>query len=92
MFDPKANHAYYLSRGLCPRCGGKHPVRPGMKRCMECSVKESERLRTWRAARIKAGACTRCGGELAADGCITCPDCRHKQRKTIDGNALSRRV
>lgn len=33
----RANTAYYLSQGRCPRCGGKQPVEPGLKRCSAAS-------------------------------------------------------
>lgn len=81
MFDQKANRAYYLSRGLCPRCGGAHPVRPGMKRCMECSIKEGERAKAKHDARVTAGLCVRCGGPVGDDGRLTCQSCRDAQVK-----------
>lgn len=42
----KANRAYYLSRGMCPNCGGKRPVKPGTTLCFDCSDKRKTRY--WR--------------------------------------------
>ena len=71
----KANRAYYLSRGLCPRCGGKNRVQEGRCLCIECQKKhdedQTERRKLWR----ETGLCTRCGGER--DGWQKmCADCR----------------
>lgn len=89
MFDQKANRAYYLSRGLCPRCGGKHPVRPGMKRCMECSIKEGERVKARHDARAKAGLCVRCGAPVEDEGRLTCRACREHQMRYNARNAAA---
>lgn len=79
MYDSeqaRKNREYYLSRGRCPRCGGKNPVEDGKARCRECGVKESERLRARKARWIAAGLCSRCGGPLDGDGKKTCIECR----------------
>ena len=41
----KANRAYYLSRGMCPNCGGKRPVKPGTTLCFDCHEKRNTRDR-----------------------------------------------
>ena len=71
----KANRQYYLSRGRCPRCGGKHPVLEGRVLCEECQAKHDEeqieRRKRWKTE----GKCTRCGSERGGDG-VLCPKCK----------------
>ena len=76
MFDQRANRAYYLERGKCPRCGGKHPLIPGMKRCAVCSEKERQQVKDRTRRRIEAGLCVRCGKRPAPDGFRMCEQCR----------------
>lgn len=77
MYDAKANRAYYLSRGRCPRCNGKNPVEPGKHECRECSIRISEKLRELRVIRRENGQCTRCGKVLEnGTKYVQCADCR----------------
>lgn len=55
---------FYLSRGRCPRCGGRNPIAPGRTECAECLAKHRESRRKLRDARRAAGLCTRCGKPL----------------------------
>ena len=79
MYDAersKRNYQYYLSRGLCPHCGGKNKVEPGSNRCRECAIKNSESKRRTKERRIAEGRCTRCGEKLADNRFKTCEKCR----------------
>ena len=71
----KANRQYYLSRGRCPRCGGKNPLQKGRVLCIECQQKhdeeQNERRKRWKAE----GRCTRCGSDKGGPGTL-CPDCK----------------
>ena len=84
MYDPeqvRANRAYYLSRGLCPVCGGKNPVRAGMKSCLDCAVRAGE-YRKKRSERLRAaGLCTVCGGTVEDVNYVTCRACRAKSNR-----------
>ena len=73
----RANRLYYLSRGLCPRCGGANRIVEGRVLCEECQVKhdtgQTESRTRWRTE----GRCTRCGGETDQDH-VQCQSCRDK--------------
>lgn len=72
-----SNRDYYLGRGRCPRCGGKHPVEPGKRQCRECTEKASEGRKRQRKYRRENGLCTRCGKPLEEGSAfVTCEDCR----------------
>ena len=77
----KANYQYYLSRGLCPRCGGIRKVMQNGKYCRECAQKNSEQKRKMRLKRIEQGLCTRCGAPLQDKKYKTCEKCRAYIRK-----------
>jgi hypothetical protein len=64
-------------------------VRPGMKRCMECSIKEGERVRAQHDARAKAGLCVRCGAPVEDEGRLTCRACREHQKRYNAQNAAA---
>lgn len=70
------NAEYYLSRGRCPRCGGKNPLEPGKRSCRECALKSSERHHKQRVWRRENHLCTRCGRPLGEDTHKTCAECR----------------
>mgnify|MGYP007057671234 CR=1 FL=1 len=83
IYDPdhaRANRAYYLSRGLCPRCGGANRIVEGRVMCAECQIKHDteqiERRERWKAE----GRCVRCGGE-PADGKAQCQACLDKRNQ-----------
>lgn len=87
--NDKANYAYFLLNGNCPRCNGLRKVEPGRRMCAVCAeqVRESNRRRR---ARWKAeGRCHQCGGELKDDGYVTCENCRGKRgkKKRLDAKA-----
>lgn len=71
----KANRQYYLSRGRCPRCGGKNPLQEGRVLCIECQKKhddeQNERRKRWKSE----GRCTRCGSDSGGEGTL-CPKCK----------------
>lgn len=71
----KENRAYYLSRGLCPRCGGKSRVVEGRVLCWECQQKKDTGQIQMRNAWREAGRCTRCGRERDSDR-VLCASCR----------------
>lgn len=77
----KWNYQYYLSRGLCPHCGGKNKVEPKRNRCRECAIKNSESKRKMRETRIAEGRCVRCGGPLGDSKYKTCEKCRAYNRQ-----------
>lgn len=73
----KENREYYLSRGRCPRCGGKNPLEPGKTLCRGCAVKVSEARRKQREWRRENHICTRCGKPMGEDERFkTCSECR----------------
>lgn len=93
MYDSdraKRNYQYYLSRGLCPKCGGKRKLVPNGKSCRECALKNSEVKRRMKERRIAEGRCTRCGGELTDTKYKTCEKCRAYIR-TFEYAARSKR-
>lgn len=71
----KENRQYYLSRGLCPRCGGKNPVVKGRVLCWDCQEKHDEWQKEARARWKEQGLCTRCGKERDGEWKM-CPECR----------------
>lgn len=86
MYDAervKANREYLLSRGRCPGCGGARPVVPNGKMCFQCMERNNASHRRLAKSRREQGVCTRCGGPLADDGCITCPKCREYNRQYL---------
>lgn len=93
MSDNRANRRYYLSRGLCPRCGGKNRVQDGRCLCVECQQKHDEEQRNRRDLWRESGRCTRCGAERDSEKkmCAKCreymADIRHQNAK----NAKKRR-
>jgi hypothetical protein len=72
----RANAAYYLSRGNCPRCGGANPVEPGFKRCRPCAIRESEERKRRRKRYAEQGRCPSCGRPRDDDSYKTCSICR----------------
>jgi hypothetical protein len=60
-----------------------------MKRCMECSIKESERAKIKHDARAKAGLCVRCGAPVEDEGRLTCRTCREHQKRYNARNAAA---
>lgn len=90
----KANRAYYLGQGNCPRCGGQNPVEPGFNRCRQCAIKESEQRRRRREELKRMGLCPTCGGPRDDEAFRTCSKCRQrshiyyagKPEKTTDQN------
>lgn len=89
MSNDKQNRLYYLSRGLCPRCGGKSPVAYGYVLCWECKAKHdaNQKERTERYKR--EGLCHRCGRPLP-DGSkyVTCQACRDYATSIRDNSRL----
>lgn len=71
----KENRAYYLSRGLCPRCGGKARVEEGRVLCQDCQKKHDRWQKDSRAQWKEQGRCTRCGRERDTDT-VLCAKCR----------------
>lgn len=70
----RANRLYYLSRGLCPGCGGKAYIQPKRVLCIECQQKH-DAWQTEARARWKAeGKCTHCGRERDKKG-VLCSKC-----------------
>ena len=82
----KANRAYYLQRGKCPRCGGQNPVEPGYNRCRQCAVKVSEQRKRRREALKRMGLCPSCGGSRDDDTFTTCSRCRQRLHIYCAGN------
>lgn len=76
----RANAAYYLSRGLCPRCGGNYPLEPGFKRCRPCAIKESTERKNRRMRNAANGRCPSCGHQRDDDKYKTCSRCRARSR------------
>lgn len=76
MRNDRANYAYFLRNGNCPRCNGLRKVEPGKCTCAVCAeqVRETSRKRRerWKAE----GRCHSCGRELKDDGFVTCEVCR----------------
>jgi len=72
----RANTAYYLSQGRCPRCGGKQPVEPGLKRCKQCGIKESQGRARRRKQLAATGRCPSCGRPREDAEFKTCRHCR----------------
>ena len=73
----RANRDYYLKNGRCPRCGGKHPIEPGFKRCRECAIKASQDRQNQRMFRLENRLCTRCGKPLEDNSTfVQCEVCR----------------
>jgi hypothetical protein len=87
VYDAKANRAYYLSRGLCPRCGGKRPVEPGRCKCTECRERDTGLVKQRRDAWTAAGLCSRCGRPIEREGYKTCNVCRSKSKVYEQTNA-----
>lgn len=89
----RANRAYYLRNGRCPRCGGKNPLANGRVLCLECQQKHDKWQQDHRAQWAAEGRCTRCGRER--DGKYTlCPKCREYMsdiRRDNAANAKKRR-
>lgn len=77
----KANILYYLSRGKCPRCGGKNRVEPGRNLCVECRLGNNAQRVNTRTRRREAGLCTVCGKPRDDEKYLTCSACREKIRK-----------
>ena len=73
----KANYAYYLRNGNCPRCCGMRKVEPGMSACAVCAQRRLESERQRREKWVSEGRCHSCGGELKDDGFVTCEKCRN---------------
>lgn len=80
------NRAYYLSRGLCPRCGGKARVEEGRVLCRECQEKHDRWQRESRAQWKAQGLCTRCGGERDSKWKL-CAKCRAYRDANKHGDA-----
>jgi len=83
----KENRAYYLSRGLCPRCGGKAPVQPGRVLCKECQQKHDNDQKARRAKWKDEGRCTRCGRERDDPEKAMCAKCRKYMHDLRKGGA-----
>ena len=78
MSDWHDNYNYYISRGRCPRCGGKRALAPGRKQCAECAEKHRIFQREQRNERRENRLCIRCGRPLAEDDKTMCGVCRDK--------------
>lgn len=76
MRNDKANYAYYLRNGNCPRCYGLRKVEPGKSTCAVCGQKTRERSRQRREKWKTEGRCHTCGRELTDDRYVTCELCR----------------
>lgn len=76
MRNDRANYAYFLLNGNCPRCNGLRKVEPGRKTCAVCAGKNRESNRRRRAQWKAEGRCHTCGGELTDDRFVTCEVCR----------------
>lgn len=83
----KENRAYYLSRGLCPRCGGKAHVQPGRVLCVECQQKHDSDQHNRRAKWREEGRCTRCGRERDDPEKSMCAKCREYMHEIRKNNA-----
>ena len=53
MNNAKERHNWYISHGLCPKCGGKNQLQKGYKLCLECRMKGIEAQRKARAMRTE---------------------------------------
>jgi len=82
----KDNRSYYLSRGRCPRCGGKNPCVEGRVLCIECQQKHDEQQIQMRDKWRESGLCTRCGGERDSWRKL-CANCRVYMSDLRRGNA-----
>lgn len=90
MTNDKANYAYFLRNGNCPRCSGARKVLPGRKMCAECTDRMREyhhgRREKWKAE----GRCHQCGAELTDDRYVTCEKCRNERGKKRRMDAKAR--
>lgn len=77
MRNDRANYAYYLRNGNCPRCYGMRKVEPGKKMCAVCAAEAREASRKRREKWKAEGRCHSCGRELTDDGFVTCELCRN---------------
>ena len=79
MRNDRANYAYYLRNGNCPRCYGLRKVEPGKSTCAVCAeqIRQSSQQRRdrWR----EQGRCHSCGRELTDDRYVTCEVCRNER-------------
>ena len=75
-YNGSENRQYYLSRGRCPRCGGKNPVAEGRKQCAECMQRQKARHDAKVALWREEGRCTRCGSEREDERWKLCQACR----------------
>ena len=82
----KENRAYYLGRGLCPRCGGKNRVQEGRVLCIECQKKHDDEQINRRKLYKETGRCTRCGAERD-DWHKLCARCREYMSDLYRDNA-----
>lgn len=80
MFDAKANYRYYVSRGICPKCG-KRPADGKRVLCAECAARERESKARTYERRLSEGRCTICGGEIEDKRYKTCEKCRGRQKE-----------
>ena len=87
----RANRLYYLSRGMCPRCGGANKVVEDRVLCVECQIKkdteQKERRNRWK----EQGLCIRCGRE-PAKGKSECQKCLDDRKaKQISARSSKKR-
>lgn len=83
MYDAiraKARADVLLSMGLCPRCGGKRPLREGKKSCWECAVANSRRGELYREKKRMLGLCQHCGKPLVDTSQALCEPCRIRNK------------
>lgn len=73
----RANYAYYLRNGNCPRCSGMRKVEPGKSTCAVCARKVRESSQKRRDLWREEGRCHSCGRELTDDRFVTCELCRN---------------
>ena len=91
MRNDRANYAYYLGNGNCPRCHGLRKVEPGKSTCAVCAeqIRQSSQKRRdrWR----EEGRCHSCGRELTDDRFVTCEVCRNVRGMRRSRNMKAKR-
>ena len=92
MRNDRANYAYYLRNGNCPRCSGMRKVEPGKSTCAVCAAQMRESLRQRRERWAAEGRCHTCGAELKDDRYVTCEVCRKARGARRSAAAKAKRL